>query len=95
MMSFFYSLCAYMSTDVEISFDGEVTMNVIIIAAVVAAIIVAGIFVGVICYTYKRKLKSPIYPVSQYASLDLCDSSDQYLSSTVTRVRVQSSNKKN
>ncbi len=58
---------------------------------ILLALLTAGIFIGVVCYTYKRKLKSPIYPVTKYATLSLTESSDNYITSTVTRVRIQSS----
>ena len=45
----------------------------------------------VIIYKYKKKLKAPIYPIDKYAQLSLSDSSDNYLTTTVTRVRVASS----
>ncbi len=57
-----------------------------IIAAVVACLIVV--------YNYKKKLKAPIYPTDKYASLSLSHAEDNYLGTTVTRVRVASSKKK-
>ena len=57
-----------------------------IIAAVVACLIVV--------YNYKKKLKAPKYPTDKYASLSLSHAEDNYLGTTVTRVRVASSKKK-
>ena len=63
----------------------------VLIVSIVAALIAAGITVGIIIYRYKRKLKSPIYPLSKYATLTLDYSSDNFLGSSVTRTRVSSS----
>ncbi len=45
----------------------------------------------IIVYKYKKKLKAPIYPVDKYAQLSLADSRDNYITTTVTRVKVASS----
>ena len=52
------------------------------IAAVIACIIVI--------VKYKRKLKSPIYPVEKYANLSLNACQDAFIGSIVTRVKVSS-----
>ena len=63
---------------------------VIAVAAVLAALAGAGAIFGVY-YLYKRKLKSPIYPLSKYARMQLTHANDVFLGSNVTRVRVSSS----
>ena len=56
--------------------------------------LVAGVVACVIVVVrYKRKLRSPIYPMNKYASLSLNVCQDNFLGSTVTRVKI-SSNKK-
>lgn len=62
----------------------------------IAVPIIVGLSAGAIAVlivvtSYRRKLRSPIYPLSKYASLDLSVSHDNYLTSNVTRVRIQSS----
>ena len=63
----------------------------VIVVAVVLGLIAGGVFFGVTLYRYKRKLKSAVYPVSNYASLELSHSSDNFIGSYVTRTRVSSS----
>ena len=65
---------------------------VIVVAAILAALAGTGAVLGVY-YLYKRKLKSPIYPLSKYARLNLMHSNDVFLGSNVTRVRVSSSSR--
>ncbi len=60
------------------------------IIAVVATIIACTIIVT----RYKKKLKAPIYPVDKYASLSLSVARDDFLGSTITKVRVSSSKRK-
>lgn len=61
-----------------------------ILVSLVLALVIAGIVCGIIIYKYKKKLKSPIYPLDRYAKLNLiaADSRDAFLHKTVTRVRV-------
>ncbi len=67
----------------------------LLIGAIVGAVI-GGTTIGIIIYKYKKKLKSPIYPLDKYASLDLnrfaCQ--DLFLRRTVTKVRVNTTKKK-
>ncbi len=41
--------------------------------------------------SYKKKLKATIYPLERYTTLDLKDSSDVFLGSSVTKVRINTS----
>ena len=66
--------------------------NLILVSAAIG-FIAALITCIVIVYRYKKKLKAPIYPVDKYAQLSLSDARDNYLTTTVTRVRVASSKK--
>lgn len=56
------------------------------IISVVATIVACTIIIT----RYKKKLKAPIYPVDKYAALSLAGARDDFLGSTVTRVRVAS-----
>ena len=61
-----------------------------IITSLLIAIVISAIVCGIIIYKYKKKLKSPIYPLDRYARLDLIptDSRDIFLHKTLTRVRI-------
>ena len=63
-----------------------VSIALALIAAIVAVVIVV--------VRYKRKLKSPIYPINRYATLSLNACQDNFIGSTVTKVRVSSSSDK-
>ena len=54
-----------------------------------AGVIVAGVAAGCIIYTYKKKTKSAIYPLSRYANLDLRMRDDRFMGSFVTKRRLQ------
>ncbi|MBQ8529173.1 MAG: TPM domain-containing protein [Clostridia bacterium] len=62
-----------------------------IIVPIILGIIAGGIAFGVVFYRYKRKLKSPIYPLSNYARLNLTVARDDFITSHVTRVRINTS----
>ena len=66
----------------------------LLIGSGVVALIAAAVACLIIVYRYKKKLKAPIYPTDKYAKLSLSDSRDNYIGTTVTRVRVASSRKK-
>lgn len=54
--------------------------------------IIAGVIAVIIVITnYKKKLKSPIYPLSKYANLELSEHTDVFLGKTVTRTRINTS----
>jgi hypothetical protein len=65
--------------------------DVMLIWSVIFAVVVTAIVVILILRKYKKKLKSPIYPVDKYACLSLARVEDRFLDRTVTRVRVSSS----
>lgn len=62
-----------------------------VVIPIVIALIAGGVTVGIVVYRYKRKLKSPIYPLSNYARLDLHVSRDDFVTSHISRVRVNTS----
>ena len=74
------------STSSDAGFDLEE------IAARVAIALAAGIVsVVVVIVIYKTKLKSPIYPLSQFTSLNLTEKYDYFIGKTVTRTKISSS----
>lgn len=64
-----------------------------ILTSLVIAVVISAIACGIIIYKYKKKLKSPIYPLDRYARLDLipANSRDIFLHKTLTRVRINTS----
>ena len=63
----------------------------VILIPIIIALIAGGIAVTVVVVRYKRKLKSPVYPLSKYSSLELHHSSDTYLRTDVVRTRINTS----
>ena len=66
----------------------------LLITSGVVALIAAVVACLIVIFRYKKKLKAPIYPTDKYAQLSLSDSRDNYIGTTVTRVRVASSKNK-
>lgn len=64
-----------------------------LLVSFILALIAGGITVGCVIYKYKRKLKSPTYPLDRYATLNLTrdECSDMFIGSTVSRVRINTS----
>ncbi len=71
---------------------GALLLKTVLISLAIS-LIIAGIVCGIIIYRYKRKLKSPIYPLDRYAKLNLIpeDSRDTFLYKNVSRVRINTS----
>lgn len=71
----------------------EPLWNTVLVSFIIAFVIGA---VTVICvvYNYKRKLKAPSYPLDRYAKLNLSsgECSDVFIGSTVSKVRINTSN---
>lgn len=65
--------------------------NTVIFASVFIALAAGSASVGIVVYKYKKKLKSPSYPLSKFARLTLDYHSDHFIGSSVTRTRVSSS----
>lgn len=63
---------------------------VVLIWASIIAVVATIIACTIVVTRYKKKLKAPIYPVDKYAALSLAGARDDFLGSTVTRVRVAS-----
>jgi uncharacterized membrane protein YgcG len=64
-----------------------------LLVSFILALVTGGITVGCVIYRYKRKLKSPTYPLDRYASLNLSrdECSDIFIGSTVSKVRINTS----
>ena len=74
------------SSSADSGLDGEG------IAVRVAIALAAGIIsVVTVIVIYKVKLKSPIYPLSQFTELKLTDRSDIFIGKTVTRTKINTS----
>ena len=71
--------------------DGWVWRTALV--SLIIATVISGGATGIIIYKYKKKLKSPIYPLERYARLELntVASTDIFLGKTVTSVRIRSS----
>ena len=67
-------------------------LKIILISSLIG-FIPAAVAVAIVVYRYKKKLKSEIYPLSKYArlSIDQSRTSDVFLNSYITKVRIQSS----
>lgn len=77
--------------DKEISSGGGFDVEEIAIRIGIA--LAAGIIaVVIVIVVYKTKLKSPIYPLSQFTDLRLTERDDRYIGKTVTRTKISSSN---
>ena len=66
----------------------------LLVASGIVALIAALVACLIVILRYKKKLKAPIYPIDKYARLILSDSRDNYIGTTVTRVRVAESRSK-
>ena len=64
----------------------------ILAISIIGGIISAAVAVSIVCFRYKRKLQSAIYPLEHFASLHLSHSDDTFIGKSVTRTRVASSN---
>lgn len=66
--------------------------TVILVGVIVGLVCAVGAIVGVIL-SYKRKNRSPIYPLDKFTDLDLREKTDRYLY-TRTTTRQLNNNKK-
>lgn len=71
----------------------EDIITLIVIALIIAFVAAAAVAIGIVV-KYKKKLKSPIYPIDKYAALTMIGSYDHYMGTSVTRVRVASKKEK-
>lgn len=63
----------------------------LVVGLIVFSLLAGAIAVISVIVVYKRKLKSPIYPLSQFTKLDLTEHADIFLGKTVTRTKTSSS----
>lgn len=66
-------------------------LTTLLIWAIVIGVVAGVVAVLAVIISYKKKLKAPIYPVDKYCTLELIDRRDDYIGSTVTKVRIRSS----
>lgn len=66
----------------------------LLVASGIVSLVAALVACLIVIFRYKKKLKAPIYPVDKYARLILSDSRDNYIGTTVTRVRIVESKNK-
>lgn len=66
--------------------------RVLIPAVIIAAVITAAV-IGGVCYSYKKKLRAPIYPLSRFANLHLTVDHDTFMGSSVVRTPISSGNR--
>ena len=66
----------------------------LLVASGIVSLVAALVACLIVIFRYKKKLKAPIYPVDKYARLVLSDSRDNYIGTTVTRVRIVESKNK-
>jgi hypothetical protein len=72
--------------------SGSEHISTAILIGAASGVIVTGIFAGVVVYSYKRKLRSEIYPLDRYASLELTGRTDIFIGKFVTRRTINTGN---
>lgn len=63
----------------------------VIVATVIITLLTGGGVALGIYLSYKKKQKSPSYPLSKYANLNLTDASDTFLGSSIVKTRINTS----
>lgn len=78
--------------EIEREVSGEIYFDPDQILIMVGISLAAGIIAVVaVIIVYKTKLKSPIYPLSQFTDLNLTEKYDRFLGKTVTKTKISSS----
>ena len=70
---------------------GTIEWGKVVLIGIIAGIVCAAIAIGGVVLSYKRKNRSPIYPLDQFTDLDLREKTDRYL---YTRTTTRTINKK-
>ena len=78
-------------TSREILGGREAAQHRAVFVPISLALVAGAVCAIIIVYRYKRKLKSPIYPLSNYARMNLTYSRDDFVTSHVSRVRINTS----
>ena len=68
-----------------------ITSGTVILCIVISVLGASGIFLLIVIKRYKKKKRGTSYPFDQFTKLELTDSSDVFLTKTVTRRRYRSS----
>lgn len=80
------------AAEIERELSGEIYFDSDQVLVMLGISLAAGIIAVVaVIIVYKTKLKSPIYPLSQFTSLNLTEKYDQFIGKTVTRTKISSS----
>ena len=66
--------------------------NVVLIGVIVGLVCAAAAVIGVIL-SYKRKNRSPIYPLDKFTDLDLREKTDRYLYTRTTTRQINQTKK--
>ncbi len=85
---FYEGSVAFIDKTVEAVKDYRARLVVILIFI---SLLAGAASVVIVIVTYKTKLKSPIYPLSQYTDMKLLAHSDIFLGKSVTRTKISSS----
>ena len=70
---------------------GTIEWGKVVLIGILAGIVCAAIAIVGVVLSYKRKNRSPIYPLDQFTNLDLREKTDRYL---YTRTTTRTINKK-
>ncbi|MBR4769971.1 MAG: hypothetical protein IK090_03470 [Clostridia bacterium] len=70
---------------------GTIEWGKVVLIGIIAGIVCAAIAIVGVVLSYKRKNRSPIYPLDQFTDLDLREKTDRYL---YTRTTTRTINKK-
>ena len=70
---------------------GTIEWGKVVLIGIIAGIVCAAIAIVGVVLSYKRKNRSPIYPLDQFTNLDLREKTDRYL---YTRTTTRTINKK-
>lgn len=80
------------ASELEKGYSGDSGLDLEGIAVRIVISLAAGIAsVVVVIVIYKTKLKSPVYPLSDFTELKLTESRDHFVGKTVSRVKIESS----
>lgn len=87
-------VCAFSIAFLAIDNEGNVNTEYWIIISCAGGAIAAIITAIVILYSYSRSTRSVLYPLEKYASMDLTDVDDIFISRTVSKIKLSSDKKR-
>ena len=93
LMTFLFSLiCSFTFSPFIFASDAGGGPNKILITVLIgiaAAVVVAAVFVVVVILKYKMKIGQTNYPLDKFAQLDITGSSDNLVTTNVTKVAIK------